>query len=630
MLEGLDSCPLPTVKARGRCLRSLLRQTNGRELGSSRLLLYTDDDGKACLLARQAEIIARKKQKQQEQGVGGGAAADTTSNNKALRSFFSVVGDVMLDKTTQWATGELLRAGLWSKGGALAGDIAGCGFRFRWGPGVMEGSGHSHSVGVCATTSVFELEYIGEATDGDSHKRLPDLVRQTNAMVADLEECRTSRGGESWAFGEDGGGWLPTDSSKCAARRVVESVGRMRDDTHVRLSGAVFLVVNGILEANVRGRAEGVGAVYMLVAAFRGLVACSVGNRVVGVRLLSQLCTGAAASVSCLRESSLSLVTSLNVDSTIAEVGAMSPVEVERAILSEELLSVFGPGYGIGVSGDRCVLDLASSQRSHPAEGIIELGGSMLPDLSDRYGDRETLLFGRTVVSKREAGTRVAFVRDPVATNLVFHYATTEVGGFEMSSLSMLLGALNLTYLTVTSENASLFRTWIYPTLWSRVCSCSHDAVQTTHSVIFGYAPRSVLAWNMAATAAVAAGRWGGTNNGPVLSSAALYMATEIIGKQTGSYAGDFGCWCKALDLRRVPETESGIIADAPLVLSKCKVWQTTTGEAIRLVGKNRGYLRLTRGANFDHVVQDEGCAPNTVVVPREEPVRLGARVEYY
>lgn len=107
------SCTLFKLKARGRCLQALLRETNGRELSTSRLLLYTEDDGKAWLLALLSEKLARKR----KQGAG---EADI---NNVLRSFFSVVGDVMLDKTTQWATGEILGTGLWSDGGALAGDI---------------------------------------------------------------------------------------------------------------------------------------------------------------------------------------------------------------------------------------------------------------------------------------------------------------------------------------------------------------------------------------------------------------------------------------------------------------------------------------------------------------------------
>lgn len=109
-----------------------------------------------------------------------------------------------------------------------------------------------------------------------------------------------------------------------------------------------------------------------------------------------------------------------------------------------------------------------------------------------------------------------------------------------------------------------------------------------------------------------------------MLDSAALYMATEIIGKNTGSYDGDFGCWCEVLGLRRVPDTGSGILADAPLVLwSECKVWQTENGEAIRL-DKSGKYLTLTRGAICDHVVEDVGCTPNTTVPPTEESIKLG------
>lgn len=366
----------------------------------------------------------------------------------------------------------------------------------------------------------------------------------------------------------------------------------------------------------MKGRAKGIGAAYMLAVAFRGLVACSVGNRMVGVRFLNEL---SPASSTILRERSLSLVSSLNVDSTIAEVGAMTPAEVEGAILSKDLYSVFGSGYGVGIPNGGCILDLAGRQRSHPAEGIIELGGSLLPDLSKRYGDRETLVFGRTVVSKREARTRVAFVRDPIATNLALHYPTTEVGGFEKNSLSMLLGSLNLTYLTASSENAALFRTWIYPTLWSRLCSCSYDAIESTHGVLFDYAARSVLAWNLAAE----------STSGPVLNSAALYMATEVIGKKAVSYDGDFGCWCEALGLRRVPNTDSGIIADAPLVLPECKVWKTEKGgEALRLQENGR-YLSVdrTRSDNIDHVIRDFGCTPCKDIPPTDESVKLGGRV---
>lgn len=57
----------------------------------------------------------------------------------------------------------------------------------------------------------------------------------------------------------------------------------------------------------------------------------------------------------------------------MAEIGAMSWIEVENeaTTLYRDLSSVFGPGYGVGVSGDRCILDLAGRQRMHPAEGII-------------------------------------------------------------------------------------------------------------------------------------------------------------------------------------------------------------------------------------------------------------------
>lgn len=55
------------------------------------------------------------------------------------------------------------------------------------------------------------------------------------------------------------------------------------------------------------------------------------------------------------------------------------------------------------------------------------LGGSLLPDLSRRYGDDEMLLFGKTAVSKRKDRTRVAHVKDPIGTIMAAHYPTTEV-----------------------------------------------------------------------------------------------------------------------------------------------------------------------------------------------------------
>lgn len=64
------------------------------------------------------------------------------ADNETLRSFYSVVGDAMLDKATLWAKDQLLKTGLWSEGGALAGETPGCGFPFRWGQG-LEGPGHS-------------------------------------------------------------------------------------------------------------------------------------------------------------------------------------------------------------------------------------------------------------------------------------------------------------------------------------------------------------------------------------------------------------------------------------------------------------------------------------------------------
>lgn len=98
----------------------------------------------------------------------------------------------MLDKASHWATDQLLRTGLWSEGGPLADDTPGCGFSFRWGPR-LEGSGHSHSDGVCATTTDFRLEYYRAAVNVHTHTRLPELVKQTDAMLVDLEECK---GGE--------------------------------------------------------------------------------------------------------------------------------------------------------------------------------------------------------------------------------------------------------------------------------------------------------------------------------------------------------------------------------------------------------------------------------------------------
>lgn len=55
-------------------------------------------------------------------------------------------------------------------------------------------------------------------------------------------------------------------------------------------------------------------------------------------------------------------------------------------------------------------------------------------------------------------------------------------------------------------------------------------------------------------------------------------------------------------------------------------MWQTGTGEAIRLDG-SRKYLRLTPCAIVDHVVQDVACNPNTAVPPKEDYVGVGARV---
>lgn len=75
------------LKAGARCLQAILREINGRDLSNSRLLLYTEDDGKAWLLARLSEKIARKR----KNGV-----ADTNVS----RSFFSVVGEGEGDKQT--------------------------------------------------------------------------------------------------------------------------------------------------------------------------------------------------------------------------------------------------------------------------------------------------------------------------------------------------------------------------------------------------------------------------------------------------------------------------------------------------------------------------------------------------
>ena len=113
-----------------------------------------------------------------------------------------------------------------------------------------------------------------------------------------------------------------------------------------------------------------------------------------------------------------------------------------------------------------------------------------------------------------------------------------------------------------------------------------------------------------------------------MLSSAALYMATEVIGKKAISYDGDFGCWCEALGLRRVPNTNSGIIADAPLALPECKVWKTKQGEAIRL-GDNGRYLSLKRKKAFDHVVTDVACTPCEGIPPSDASVKLGMNAEH-
>lgn len=576
------------LKANAKCLQALLRELNGRDLSNSRLLLYTEDEGKAFLLQQLSEKVARKP---------GGM--------KAKRSFFSLVGDTMLDKSTMWATDQLLRTKLWSEGAPLAGHLPGCEFEFQWGPD-LEGSGHSYSDTVRAITSAFSLDFNRAATNRDTHERLPRLVKEMDAMVADLEECRE---GESWMFGD--GEWLSSESSRSAAYRVVNFVRKMRGDTHFRLPDVARLMVDGIVHVDdVRRRAEGVGAAYVLVVAFRGIVACSIGNRMVGIRFLTELTR--LSSSTFRRESALLMVASLDLDATLAEVGGMGPKDVEEAIGSKDLYTVFGPGYGVGVSNGRCVLDLSGRQRSHPAEGILELGGSVLPDLSKRYGDRETLKFGDTIVSKRKAMTRVAFVRDTVATKLAAHYKMVDIGGFEVNSLSMMLGSLNLTYLT--SENAGLYQSWIYPALWSRLCSGTYDAESSTHLALYEYADRKVSAWNTAAACV----------NGPVLSSAALYMATEVIGKRTMSYDGEFGCWCEALGLKRVRNTESGILADQPFAISKCMVWQTETGKAVRLGGQ---HLTLTRdkGNSIDHVVQGVACSRNGAIPPTEESVKLGA-----
>ena len=163
---------------------------------------------------------------------------------------------------------------------------------------------------------------------------------------------------------------------------------------------------------------------------------------------------------------------------------------------------------------------------------------------------------------EQENGTRVAFVRHPLLTILTSHYPTTEIGSFEMSSLSMLLGSLNLTCLRVSSDNASLYRTWIYPPCGPACASVA--MMRSKQRTRFYLATSSGAFW---------LGPW--RPQGVVLRvvrfwiSAALYTATEVIGKQTGSYAEEFGFWCKALGLKRVTEMESGTTEDALLVLSE-------------------------------------------------------------
>lgn len=136
-----------------------MKKKNGQEIINSRLLLYTDDDGNAWLQA----LLSAKMVRTRKQGAG---VADSTN---VLQSFFSIVADVMLDKATQWATHEIVNTGLWSIGGALAGDIPSYGILVRWEP-CLRRSSHAGSRRVCAITRQFELEYIGQVTDGDTLK----------------------------------------------------------------------------------------------------------------------------------------------------------------------------------------------------------------------------------------------------------------------------------------------------------------------------------------------------------------------------------------------------------------------------------------------------------------------------
>lgn len=585
------------LRARAKCLQSLLREMNGRDLSNSRLLMYTENDGKAWLLAQISEKIVRKR-----------------GDLKAVRNFFSVVGDLMLHNSTLWASDKLLAVGLWSQGGPLykPGQLPGCEFSYMWGPELGGNTGHSYSDGVKATTSAFSLEYFKAATNSASHERLTRLVIEAAAMIADLKECRC---GDVWKFSDSE--WLSNASSKSAAHRVMDFVRRMRSDSHFRLPDTARRLVDYLVEGDTETkRARGVAAAYSLCEAFNGIVACSIGARLVGRRILKKL--GELSSVQERGIAALNEVSLLNISATVDEIGKMTEVEARAAIQPRELYQVFGPGFVVGVSGvQRCVMDLSGQQSAKPAEAILELGGSVLPDLSQRYRDRDTLNFGQTIVSKRKSMTRVAFVRDPVSIRLAGHYDMVDVGGFEVSELSVLLGSLNLTYLT--SEHGSIFKTWIYRNLWSRLCNCDYDAVSSTHLALFDYAEHCVSAWNRAGEEA----------NGPLLSSAALYLATEVIGKKAGSYDGDFGRWCEALGMKRAMGNQLGIVADAPFHLQKCNVWKTGIGdiedaEAVRLGGT---LLTLSRDGGgrlgFCDVVQGDEVTLNELVPPTEASIKL-------
>lgn len=592
------------LRARAKCLQSLLREMRGRDLSNSRLLMYTEDDGKAWLLAQLSEKIVQNKM-----------------DLKSFRNFYSVVCDVMLHKNTLAASDQLLATGLWSEDSPLfkPGQLPGCEFSYVWGPQLAEKTGHSYSDGVRAATATFSLEYYKAATNSDTHERLPRLVKETAAMMADLEECR---GVDGWNFSDRG--WLSNVSSKSAAHRVVRFVRRMRSDEHFRLADRARRLIEDIEEGTTAtARAQGVAAAYSLGVAFYGIVACSIGNRIVGRRLIQNL--GGLSSVQERNISAMSQVSSLDMSSVVQEVGEMSVAEATAAVEPRNLYKVFGVGYGVGVSGtQKCVLDLSGTQTTKPAEAILELGGSVLPDLSRRYRDGDTLNFGQTVVSKRKNMTRVAFIRDPVSTKLAEHYDTVDVGGFEVNELSMMLSSLNLVY--ITSEPSGIFRTWIYRALWGRLCSCEYDAVTSTHSALFDYAAHNVSAWNRA----------GEEVHGPVLSSAALYLAIEVIGKKAGSYDGDFGRWCEAVGLCRAEGNQLGILADAPFELQKCNVWKIDpdtieAGEVVRLGGKlltlrrggGSGQHRSSASCNVCEVVEGNEVALNPMIPPTEDSVRL-------